>query len=154
MALVLLGIYGQAMLTTIARQSFSEHEIRHLIRIVVEGIGGRPTEACSAQGPLRCSHSSAKNLGRRRTRRRRGHVGISLSDEDDRHRIGAERPVHLFVRSPWVKTSVVAWMRSARCALLWRLTRSIISSLLTGHRPIRTPQRVNITCFRTRRTGC
>jgi TetR/AcrR family transcriptional regulator of autoinduction and epiphytic fitness len=41
MALVLLGIYGQAMLSALSGSSFSEDEIRHLIRIVVEGIGER-----------------------------------------------------------------------------------------------------------------
>ncbi|AMY01862.1 TetR/AcrR family transcriptional regulator [Mesorhizobium ciceri] len=41
MALVLLGIYGQAMLSVLSAGSFSEDEIRHLIRIVVEGIGKR-----------------------------------------------------------------------------------------------------------------
>ncbi|MBZ9997595.1 TetR/AcrR family transcriptional regulator [Mesorhizobium sp. BH1-1-4] len=41
MALVLLGIYGQAMLSALSAGSFSEAEIRHIIRIVVEGIGER-----------------------------------------------------------------------------------------------------------------
>lgn len=41
MALVLLGIYGQAMLSALSGGAFSEDEIRHLIRIVVEGIGER-----------------------------------------------------------------------------------------------------------------
>ncbi|MEO3999909.1 TetR/AcrR family transcriptional regulator [Mesorhizobium sp. CAU 1732] len=41
MALVLLGIYGQAMLSAIPRGQFSEGEIRRIIRIVVEGIGER-----------------------------------------------------------------------------------------------------------------
>jgi AcrR family transcriptional regulator len=41
MALVLLGIYGQAMLSTLAGGQFTEDEIRHIIRIVVEGIGER-----------------------------------------------------------------------------------------------------------------
>jgi TetR/AcrR family transcriptional regulator, regulator of autoinduction and epiphytic fitness len=39
MSLVLLGIYAQMMLTALSGGSFSEDEIRHLIRIVVEGIG-------------------------------------------------------------------------------------------------------------------
>jgi TetR/AcrR family transcriptional regulator, regulator of autoinduction and epiphytic fitness len=39
MALVLLGIYGQAMLTALSGGRFSEDEIKHIIRIVVEGIG-------------------------------------------------------------------------------------------------------------------
>ena len=39
MSLVLLGIYAQAMLSALAGGPFSEDEIRHLIRIVVEGIG-------------------------------------------------------------------------------------------------------------------
>lgn len=41
MALVLLGIYGQAMLSALSRGAFSDDEIRHLISIVVEGIGER-----------------------------------------------------------------------------------------------------------------
>lgn len=41
MALVLLGIYGQAMLSAVIRGEFSEDEIRHVIRIVVEGIAER-----------------------------------------------------------------------------------------------------------------
>ena len=41
MALVLLGIYGQAMLSALAGGRFAEDEIRRLIRIVVEGIGQR-----------------------------------------------------------------------------------------------------------------
>jgi len=39
MSLVLLGIYGQAMLSALSGGPFSEDEIRHLIHIVVEGIG-------------------------------------------------------------------------------------------------------------------
>ncbi|MGX5637603.1 TetR/AcrR family transcriptional regulator [Brevundimonas diminuta ATCC 11568] len=39
MSLVLLGIYGQAMLTALSGGPFSEDDIRRLIRIVVEGIG-------------------------------------------------------------------------------------------------------------------
>jgi AcrR family transcriptional regulator len=39
MALVLLGVYAQAMLSVLAGRRFSEDEIRRLIRIVVEGIG-------------------------------------------------------------------------------------------------------------------
>lgn len=39
MALVLLGIYGQAMLSALANGQFSQEEIRHIIRIVIEGIG-------------------------------------------------------------------------------------------------------------------
>lgn len=42
MSLVLLGIYGQAMLTALVVRSFSADEIRHIIRIVVEGIGSQP----------------------------------------------------------------------------------------------------------------
>ena len=42
MALVLLGVYGQAMLTVLAGRPCSAEEIRHIIRIVVEGIGQRP----------------------------------------------------------------------------------------------------------------
>lgn len=39
MALVLLGIYGQAMLSNLARGQFAEGEIKRIIRIVIEGIG-------------------------------------------------------------------------------------------------------------------
>ncbi len=39
MALVLLGVYGQAMLTVLAGRALEADEIRRLIRIVVEGIG-------------------------------------------------------------------------------------------------------------------
>lgn len=39
MALVLLGVYGQAMLSALAGGRFAEEEIEHIIRIVVEGIG-------------------------------------------------------------------------------------------------------------------
>lgn len=42
MALVLLGIYGQAMLSALTGGTFAEDDIRHIIRIVVEGIGQRP----------------------------------------------------------------------------------------------------------------
>ena len=41
MALLLLGIYGQAMLTALAADTFSEAEIRRIVRLVVEGIGSR-----------------------------------------------------------------------------------------------------------------
>jgi TetR/AcrR family transcriptional regulator of autoinduction and epiphytic fitness len=41
MSLVLLGIYGQAMLTALSGGPFREDEVRRLIRIVVEGIGAR-----------------------------------------------------------------------------------------------------------------
>jgi len=41
MALVLLGIYGQAMLSALTRGQFTEDDIRHIIRVVVEGIGER-----------------------------------------------------------------------------------------------------------------
>ena len=41
MALVLLGIYGQAMLSALAGVPFGEDDIRRLIRVVVEGIGAR-----------------------------------------------------------------------------------------------------------------
>lgn len=43
MALVLLGIYGQAMLSALAQGQIVEDEIRHIIRIVVEGIGENPS---------------------------------------------------------------------------------------------------------------
>jgi AcrR family transcriptional regulator len=39
MSLVLLGIFGQAMLTALADGSFDGHEISRIVRIVVEGIG-------------------------------------------------------------------------------------------------------------------
>lgn len=39
LALVLLGIYGQAMLTALSTGALGEDEIKRLIRIVVEGIG-------------------------------------------------------------------------------------------------------------------
>ncbi|ODT19640.1 MAG: TetR family transcriptional regulator [Mesorhizobium sp. SCN 65-12] len=42
MALVLLGIYAQAMLSALAGGLFDESEIRRVIRVVVEGIGARP----------------------------------------------------------------------------------------------------------------
>ncbi len=41
MALLLLGIYGQATLTALSTGSFSDGEIRRIIRLVVEGIGPR-----------------------------------------------------------------------------------------------------------------
>jgi len=41
MALVLLGVYGQAMLSVLAGRPFAADEIKHIIRIVVEGIGER-----------------------------------------------------------------------------------------------------------------
>ena len=44
MTLVLLGIYGQAMLSALARGTFDESEIRHIIRIVIEGIGARSSD--------------------------------------------------------------------------------------------------------------
>lgn len=43
MALILLGIYGQAMLTALAGGPFSQSEIQRIIRIVVEGIGDQST---------------------------------------------------------------------------------------------------------------
>ncbi|GAB1717527.1 MAG: TetR family transcriptional regulator [Nitrobacter sp.] len=39
MSLVLLGVYGQAMLTALAGGPFSENDVKHIIRIVIEGIG-------------------------------------------------------------------------------------------------------------------
>jgi hypothetical protein len=39
MSLFLLGSYAQAMLTALSGEPFSEDDIRHLVRIVVEGIG-------------------------------------------------------------------------------------------------------------------
>ena len=43
MSLVLLGIYGQAMLTALADGPFSENDVKHIIRIVIEGIGEKST---------------------------------------------------------------------------------------------------------------
>lgn len=48
LALVLLGIYGQAMLSALSGGAFSENEIRHIIRIVVEGIGERASRQTTA----------------------------------------------------------------------------------------------------------
>jgi len=45
MSLVLLGIYGQAMLTVLSRGAIVEQEIKQIIRIVVEGIGKQPVAA-------------------------------------------------------------------------------------------------------------
>jgi TetR/AcrR family transcriptional regulator of autoinduction and epiphytic fitness len=39
MALLLLGIYGQAMLTALSTGRFSEGEIRRIVRLLMEGIG-------------------------------------------------------------------------------------------------------------------
>lgn len=41
LALILLGIYGQAMLSVLGGRPFAPDEIRRIIRIVVEGIGAR-----------------------------------------------------------------------------------------------------------------
>ena len=41
MALVLLAVYGQAMLTALSTATISAADIRHIVRIVVEGIGQR-----------------------------------------------------------------------------------------------------------------
>ncbi|WP_082434127.1 TetR/AcrR family transcriptional regulator [Devosia sp. A16] len=41
MALLLLGIYGQAMLTALSTARFSDGEIRRIVRLVLEGIGAR-----------------------------------------------------------------------------------------------------------------
>lgn len=41
MALILLGVYGQAMLSVLAGRPYDACEIRRLIRIVVEGIGAQ-----------------------------------------------------------------------------------------------------------------
>lgn len=41
MALVLLGIFGQAMLTALALGSYDELEIRKVVRVLLEGIGAR-----------------------------------------------------------------------------------------------------------------
>lgn len=47
MSLVLLGIYAQAMLTALSGGPFSEDDIRHLIRIVIEGIGEQARSSTS-----------------------------------------------------------------------------------------------------------
>jgi TetR/AcrR family transcriptional regulator, regulator of autoinduction and epiphytic fitness len=41
MALVLLAIFGQAMLTALSAGSYGEQDIRRVVRIVLEGIGHR-----------------------------------------------------------------------------------------------------------------
>jgi len=43
MGLVLLGVYGQAMLTALAGGPFDPSDVVRLIRVVVEGIGARQT---------------------------------------------------------------------------------------------------------------
>jgi len=43
MGLVLLGVYGQAMLTALAGGPFDASDVVRLIRVVVEGIGARQT---------------------------------------------------------------------------------------------------------------
>ena len=50
MALVLLGIFGQAMLTALSAGSFGEKDIRRIVRIVVEGIGHRDRACPSRDG--------------------------------------------------------------------------------------------------------
>jgi TetR/AcrR family transcriptional regulator, regulator of autoinduction and epiphytic fitness len=42
MSLILLGIYGQAMLTALSGSAFSENDVRHILRVVFEGIGTQP----------------------------------------------------------------------------------------------------------------
>lgn len=44
MALVLLGIFGQAMLSGLASGTFSGDDIRRIVRVVIEGIGARAAE--------------------------------------------------------------------------------------------------------------
>lgn len=41
MSLMLLGIYGQAMLTALSAGRYDEAEVRKVVRILVEGIGSR-----------------------------------------------------------------------------------------------------------------
>jgi AcrR family transcriptional regulator len=41
MALILLGVYAQAMLSVLAGRAFSADEIRRVVRVVVEGVGAR-----------------------------------------------------------------------------------------------------------------
>jgi TetR/AcrR family transcriptional regulator, regulator of autoinduction and epiphytic fitness len=57
MSLVLLGIYAQAMLFALAGGPFGEDGVRHLIRIVVEGIGER--SSLSKRAPQRTAHRAA-----------------------------------------------------------------------------------------------
>lgn len=42
MSLVLLGVYGQAMLTALAGGPFDKADISRLIRVIVQGLGARP----------------------------------------------------------------------------------------------------------------
>lgn len=51
LALMLLGIYGQAMLTALATGEFSAEEIRRIIRVMVEGAGNREPFDGAAQNP-------------------------------------------------------------------------------------------------------
>jgi TetR/AcrR family transcriptional regulator, regulator of autoinduction and epiphytic fitness len=51
MSLVLLGIYAQAMLFALSGGPFSEDGVRHLIRIVVEGIGEQSSRAPASRPP-------------------------------------------------------------------------------------------------------
>ncbi|CAL4868541.1 hypothetical protein MMA231_02823 [Asticcacaulis sp. MM231] len=44
MSLVLLGIYGQAMLTALSGSAFSDNDIHHILRLVLEGIGTSPDD--------------------------------------------------------------------------------------------------------------
>ncbi len=45
MALVLLGVYGQAMLSVLAGGPFDPQEIRRIVRLVVEGLGAPAPES-------------------------------------------------------------------------------------------------------------
>jgi TetR/AcrR family transcriptional regulator of autoinduction and epiphytic fitness len=45
MALVLLGIFGQAMLSAMSAGSYNEYDIKKIVRIVIEGIGNRSRTA-------------------------------------------------------------------------------------------------------------
>jgi TetR/AcrR family transcriptional regulator of autoinduction and epiphytic fitness len=58
MSLVLLGIHAQAMLFALSGGPFSEDGIRHLIRIVVEGIGEQ--SSLSKRAPQRAAHRVAE----------------------------------------------------------------------------------------------
>jgi TetR/AcrR family transcriptional regulator, regulator of autoinduction and epiphytic fitness len=62
MSLILLGIFAQSMLAALAGGPFSERGIKHLIRIVVEGIGDKssPSKRSGRQ-----STQSATGRGRR-----------------------------------------------------------------------------------------
>jgi TetR/AcrR family transcriptional regulator, regulator of autoinduction and epiphytic fitness len=59
MSLILLGIYAQSMLAALAGGPFSKAGIRHLIRIVVEGIGARSSPSKRSR-PRRARRATAR----------------------------------------------------------------------------------------------